>query len=144
MLQNAGWKNVVTEQGLMGNSDSKLDDMHTRQYWKLENLILKQIKIHYNDVIMSAMASQITGVSIVYIRLFRCKSKKTSKLRVTGLCAVNSPITGEFPAQRASYAENVSIWWRHPDIAYRNLSHLKPLLKVILYYAKTNIRLQWM
>ena len=23
--------------------------------------------------------------------------------------------TGEFPAQRASYAENVSIWWRHND-----------------------------
>ena len=45
--------------------------------------------------------------------LFRCKSKKTSKLRVTGLCAGNSPVTGEFPAQRASNAENVSIWWRH-------------------------------
>ena len=25
------------------------------------------------------------------------------------LCAVNSPVTGEFPAQRASNAENVSI-----------------------------------
>ena len=25
----------------------------------------------------------------------------------------NSPGTGEFPAQMASYAENVSIWWRH-------------------------------
>ena len=46
-------------------------------------------------------------------RLFRRKSKKTSKLRVTGLCAGNSPGTGEFPAQRASNAENVSIWWRH-------------------------------
>ena len=46
-------------------------------------------------------------------RLFRRRSKKTSKLRVTGLCAVNSPGTGEFPAQMASYAENVSIWWRH-------------------------------
>ena len=46
-------------------------------------------------------------------RLFRRRSKKTSKLRVTGLCAGNSPGTGEFPAQRASYAENVSIWWRH-------------------------------
>ena len=45
-------------------------------------------------------------------RLFRRKSKKTSKLRVTGLCAGNSPGTGEFPAQMASYAENVSIWWR--------------------------------
>ena len=29
-------------------------------------------------------------------------SKKTSKLRVTGLCAGNSPVIGEFPAQRAS------------------------------------------
>ena len=46
-------------------------------------------------------------------RLFRRRSKKISKLRVTGLCAGNSPETGEFPAQMASYAENVSIWWRH-------------------------------
>ena len=46
-------------------------------------------------------------------RLFGCRSKKTSKFRVTGLCAGNSPGTGEFPAQMASNAENVSIWWRH-------------------------------
>ena len=46
-------------------------------------------------------------------RLFRRRSKKTSKLRVTGLCEGNSPVTGEFPAQMASNAENVSIWWRH-------------------------------
>ena len=46
-------------------------------------------------------------------RLFRRRSKKTSKLRVTGLCVGNSPGTGEFPAQMASNAENVSIWWRH-------------------------------
>ena len=46
-------------------------------------------------------------------RLFRRRSKKTSKLRVTGLCVGNSPGTGEFPAQMASNAENVSILWRH-------------------------------
>ena len=46
-------------------------------------------------------------------RLSRRRSNKTSKLRVTGLCAGNSPETGEVPAQRASNAENVSIWWRH-------------------------------
>ena len=51
-------------------------------------------------------------------RLFRRKSKKTSKLRVTGLCAGNSPGTGEFSAQMASCAENVSIWWRHHDIKH--------------------------
>ena len=48
-------------------------------------------------------------------RLFRRRSKKTSKLRVTGLCAGNSPGTGVFPAQMASNAENVSIWWRHHE-----------------------------
>ena len=46
-------------------------------------------------------------------RLIRCRSKKTPKLRVTGLCVGNSSETSEFPAQRASNAENVSIWWRH-------------------------------
>ena len=30
------------------------------------------------------------------------------------LCG-NSPGTGEFPAQMASNAENISIWWRHHD-----------------------------
>ena len=38
-------------------------------------------------------------------RLIRRKSRKTSKLRVTGLGEGNSPETGEFPAQRASKAE---------------------------------------
>ena len=46
-------------------------------------------------------------------RLFRRRWKKISKLRITGLCAGNSPGTCEFPAQMASNAENVSIWWRH-------------------------------
>ena len=50
--------------------------------------------------------------------LFRHWSKKTSKLRVTGLCEGNWPVTGEFPAQRASNAENISIWWRHPDARF--------------------------
>ena len=48
-------------------------------------------------------------------RLFGRRSKKTSELRVTGLCEGNSPVTGKFPTQRASNAENVSIWWRHHE-----------------------------
>ena len=46
-------------------------------------------------------------------RLFGCRSKKTSKLGVTSLCEGNQPVTGGFPTQRASNAENVSIWLRH-------------------------------
>ena len=48
-------------------------------------------------------------------RLFRGRSKKTSKLRVTGLCAGNSPGTGEFPAQMVSNVENASIWLRQHE-----------------------------
>ena len=63
---------------------------------------------------MRAMASQISSLAIVYSTVYwRGRPKKTSKLRVAGLCEGNSPMTGEFPAQRASNAENVSIRWRH-------------------------------
>ena len=46
-------------------------------------------------------------------RLFGRRSKKTSKLRVTGFCVGNSPETCESPAQMVSNAENASPWWRH-------------------------------
>ena len=63
--------------------------------------------------------------------LFRRRWKKTSKLRVIGHCAGNSPLTGEFPAQMASNAENLPIWWRHHKhhrsailgyLGYKNMS----------------------
>ena len=54
-------------------------------------------------------------------RLFRYRSKKTSKLRVAGLCKGNSPVTNEFPAQRASNADNSSVWWRHHWKTFRLL-----------------------
>ena len=63
----------------------------------------------YSDVVMSTMGSQITGILIVYSTVCSgvlivystvCsgRSKKTPKIRVTGLCEGNSPVTGEFPA----------------------------------------------
>ena len=61
---------------------------------------------HYSDIIMSAMASQITGVLIVYSTVSGAK-KRTPKFRATGL----SPVTNS--PQRSINAENVSIWWRH-------------------------------
>ena len=58
--------------------------------------------------------SAMTGVSIVWPAvLFRRRSNKTPKLRVTGLCLGNPPVTARFPSQRSSNAENISIWWHH-------------------------------
>ena len=72
-------------------------------------------------------------------RLFRPKSKKTSKLRVTDLCEGNSPVTGEFPAQMACNAENVSISWRHHEMSLSNIQSF--LLHVLwLHVAFTVIK----
>ena len=65
-------------------------------------------------------------------RLFRHRSKNASKLRVTGLCEENSPVTGEFPTQRVSDAENVSIWWRHHGCGRVTRGRLFGIIRVTL------------
>ena len=92
---------------------------------RIASLVTKRSSLtvsHYRDVIMSRMASQMTSVSIVYSTVRW--SKKTPKLCVNGLCESNSPVAGEFPAQRTSNAENVSIWWRHHAKHYISFPHL--------------------
>ena len=67
-------------------------------------------ELHYNDVIMGAIASQITSLTIVYSIVYsdtdqRKHQSSASLAFVRGIHAG----TGELPAQMASYAENVSI-----------------------------------
>ena len=89
------------------------------QKWKHSRFSVRRVHCHTQASTLRWRHNDHAGVSnhqphgCLLNRLFRRKSKKTSKLRVTGLCMGNSPGTGEFPAQMASYAENVSIWWRH-------------------------------
>ena len=54
---------------------------------------------------MGAMASHMTSLTMFTQPLIKRRSKKTAKLPITGFCAGNSPVTGEFPAQMASNAE---------------------------------------
>ena len=69
---------------------------------------------YYSDVTMSAMEFQITSSTIIYSTVYPDTDQRKHQSSVS-LAFVwgNSPVTGEFPAQRASNAENVSIWWRH-------------------------------
>ena len=69
---------------------------------------------HYCDVIISDGDSNHRRLDCLLNRLFRRRSKKTSKPSVTALCEGNPPVTGGFPSQRSGDAEDVSIWWRHP------------------------------
>ena len=65
------------------------------------NSAVKESKFHYSDVLMGAMAYQITSLT--------AQIKENIKAPRHWPCEGNSPVTGEFPAQRASDAENVSI-----------------------------------
>ena len=79
---------------------------------------------------MGTMASQITSLTIVFLTVYSdADQRKEPKLRVTGLFAGKSPVTGEFPAQIASNAENFPIWWRH---------HAQPTRKYVFY--KSNLQ----
>ena len=69
---------------------------------------------------MGAIASQIASVTIVYSTVYSDadQRKHQSSTSLHGLLG-----TGEFPAQMASNAENVSIWWRHHGVSAGGVSH---------------------
>ena len=59
------------------------------------------------------MASQITSLTIVYSTVYSGADQRKYQSSALLAFVENSPEIGDFPAQMASNAENVSIWWRH-------------------------------
>ena len=86
-----------------------LSNMKSNVFPLISSLIIVTLQWRYNSV------SNHQPHDCFLNRLFWHRSKQTSKLRVTGLCAGNSPEAGEFPAQMGSNAEHFSIWWRHHE-----------------------------
>ena len=75
---------------------------------------------------MGAIASQITSLAIVYSTVYSdADQRKHQSSALLAICAGNSPGTGEFPAQMASNAKNVSIWWRHHEAMIFVFQHAK-------------------
>ena len=73
------------------------------------------LRWHYSDVIMSAMASQITGLTIVDSTV--CSGADQRKHQSSASLAFVRGTDRWFPAQRTRNADDVSIWWRHYDVA---------------------------
>ena len=58
---------------------------------------------------MGMIASLLTSLTIVYSTVYSDADQRKHQSSA-------SPVAGEFPAQMASNAENVSIWWRHHEL----------------------------
>ena len=92
----------LTLTGLVFSRHEKDTEWWISRPWKTNPYLIYVInKEHYNDVIMSELTSEITSLTRILLNgLFRPRSNKTSKLRVTGLCEgvhrgpVNSPHRG--------------------------------------------------
>ena len=88
---------------------------------------------HCNDVIMSAMASQITGVSIVCSTI--CSSADQRNHQSSASLAFvrgmhRSPV--DPPSQMAINAEIIFSWWRHhyweSMATYQHITHRLPIM----------------
>ena len=77
-------------------------------------------------------------------RLFKSISKKRWKLLVTGLWDGNSAVLGEFPTQRASNTENVSIWWRHHEWNTMRVTIVYSLSFKCFYTGSCSIHMYWL
>ena len=62
---------------------------------------------HYNDVMIGAMASQITTLTIVYSTVYSSADQRKHQSYAS--------LAFVIPRKMARNAENVSIWWRHHE-----------------------------
>ena len=74
---------------------------------------------------MGMMASQITSLTIVYSIVYSGADQRKHR------SSASLAFVREFPAQMASNAENVSIWWRHHDRLKTNAVQVARSLNII-------------
>ena len=107
------WSQVLSQEWRCGWSSA--DRRCSNYIWVINSLIAYKGASYIRDLMVFIWCLNHQPHDCLLNCLFSRRSKKTSKLRVIGLCEGNSQVTGEFPAQRASNMENVSIWWSWID-----------------------------
>ena len=92
------------------NGDNDLADFKLMLPFNQLNVQISALRQgHYNDVIIKALVSQITRVSIVCSTVCSGANQRKHKSSVSLTFVRGPPVNGEFPSQKASGAENVSI-----------------------------------
>ena len=97
-MSSAKWRPFYLDLHVLNNNKTRQNTKRVHNSWD----VLRPLQWRHNG---HDSVSNHQPHDCLLNRLFRRRSRKTSKLRVTGLCAGNSPGTGEFPAQMPSNAE---------------------------------------
>ena len=71
--------------------------------------------VYYNDVIMTTIASQLTSLAVVYSTVYSDAGQRKHQSSASLAFVWGIHRSRWIPHTKASYAENVSIWWRHHE-----------------------------
>ena len=99
----------------ISNISNWTDLLLTSYRTKFPHVVLSPMPIWFTWLVLKWHHNKRDGVSnhlcldCLLNRLFKLRSNKISKLRVSGLFDGNPAVTGGFPLQRVSNAENVTI-----------------------------------
>ena len=102
------------------------------------------LSMHYDDVIMTTIASQITSLTVVYAIVYSgVDQRKHQSSAHWPLCGeFTGP--GEFPAQKASNAENISIWLRHHEWGIRHDLWLVSVTDYLIGWSKDTLGIRFL
>ena len=93
-VEKSLWSNEICPEHININNSVCLGKSREEAYHLTRNILsfgLSILSLHYNNVIMGATASKMTGASIVCLTVCSGQIKKTSKLRVAGHCEGSPP-----------------------------------------------------
>ena len=79
----------------------------------MEKLSILRVFCHHNDVIMTTIASQITSLTAVYSTVYSDADQRKHQSSASLAFVWGIHRDRWIPRTKTSYAENVSIWWRH-------------------------------
>ena len=86
----------------------------THHHWPVAT---SSINCHYDDVIMSVIASQITSLAIVYSTDYSDTDQRKHQSFASLVFVRGIHRDRWIPHTKTSNTENISIWWRHHDLA---------------------------
>ena len=70
---------------------------------------------HSDGVTWTSCSLKSPVIQLLFLTPYADPHQTNIESALLALCKGNSPVTGEFPAQRASNAVKASIWWRHNE-----------------------------
>ena len=100
--QSRGWWFETPSRSLWCHCNAKNFSTEVANPWKWISWIICTLQWRHNE---HDGVSKHRRIVCLLIRFFRRRSKKRSKLRVTGLYEGNQPVTGRFPSPRVGNVE---------------------------------------